>query len=223
MGNLCDCKCSERNSEHEQTEPSRQPELTPVEFASLKNTLKTGDLCVLYRKGMEEPHYAMFVVYEDLCDHAPLLLLKGKTKPLPLDHFKLQHGNNLRHVRLVSANCRIFYGDYEKVLIYKLKRDQVILGERVDEVTEIVRKLKYHKDELKFIEDTKISDARRSQYVCTFMLAHVMSRLGCMKVTPHNVMPEDFMSHLNLGEPTSIILPEATKGPRSPPFFAKLM
>ena len=230
MGNSCSCccKCSKRNYEHEEVAAATptQTEPTPVEFTSVANTVKTGDLCVLYREGIEQTHYAMFVVYEDLGDHSPLLLLKGKTKPLPLELFKRQHEKSLRHVRIVSANGRIFYGDYVKILIYKLKRKQVITGAHVDKVTEIVRKLNYHEDELKFIEGVKTSDARRSQYVCTFMLAHVMSRLGCMSVQPHTVTPENFISHLNLDEPISIKLPETTKGPcitGSPPFFAKLM
>lgn len=228
MGNSCDCMpCSKTNRKHEQAEISAtQADTKLVELASVAGTLQTGDLCVLYREGMEQPHYAMFVVYEDLGDHAPLLLLKGKTKPLPLECFKCEHERNLRHVRLVSANCTIFYGDYKKVLIYKLKQNQIIPGARVDNVTEIVRKLKYHEDELKLIENVGLSDAHRSQYVGTFMLAHVMSQLECMSVQPHAVMPEDFTRHLSLDEPISIKLPETTKGPLitgSPPFFAKLM
>ena len=231
MGNSCGCccKCSKANYEHEQGETPAQTELTPVEFTSVANTLKTGDICVLHREGTEQTHYAMFVLYEDLGDHSPLLLLKGKTKPLPLERFKCECDNNLRHVRIVSANGRIFYGDYVKVLIYKLKRKQVVTEThcQVDKVSEIVRKLSYHEDELKFIEDTNnISDARRSQYVCTFMLAHVMTRLGWMSAQPHTVTPENFLKHLNLEEPISIKLPETTEGPLSTgsaPFFAKLM
>ena len=228
MGNSCGCccNCSKRNYKHEEAETPTQTELTPVEFTSVANTLKTGDLCVLYRDGIEHIHYAMFVVYEDLGDHSPLLLLKGKTKPLPLERFKRQHEKSLRHVRIVSANGRMFYSDYVKILIYKLKQKQEITGANVDKVTEIVRKLNYHEDELKFIESAKISDAQRSQHVCTFMLAHVMSQLGCMSVQPHTVTPENFINHLNLEEPISIKLPETTEGPcvtGSPPFFAKLM
>jgi len=232
MGNLCGCKHSKRSNEHEQAENSVQTkltsegstELTPVEFSSIADTLKTGDLCILYRHNMEEPHYAMFVVYEDLGEHSPLLLLKGKTKPLPLERFKRER--SLRHVQIVSASSRIFYGDYEKVVIRKLKRSQIISGAHVDEVTEIVRKLNYHDDELKIIEDTNLSRPRRSQYVCTFMLAHVMTQLGCMSIEPHTVTPATFINHLNLDEPISIKLPETSKGPLitgSPPFLAKLM
>lgn len=228
MGNSCGCNCLEANSEHEQAEASTQAEPMPVEFTSIRDTLETGDICMLYRKGMEQPHYAMFVVYEDLGDHSPLLLLKGKTKPLPMERFKHECGKSLRHVRLVSANCRIFYGDYVKVSICKLKKKDVIPGALVDKVTEIVRKLKYHEDECKLIENPKLSNGCRSQYVCTFMLAHVMSRLGCMSVQPHTVTPEDFTRHLSLDKPISIKLPETTKGPLitghgSPPFLAKLM
>ena len=221
MGNLC----LERNIEHnKQEEESIQTELTPVEFTSIANTLETGDLCILYRSMTEQPHYAMFVVYDDLGDHSPLLLLKGKTRPLPLERFECE--KCLRHVRIVSANTRIFYGDYVKVLICKLKKNQMIPGAKVDEVAEIVRKLNYHENELKIIEDANLSDACRSQYVCTFMLAHVMSRLGCTTVEPHTVTPKDFTKHLSLHEPISIKLPETSEGPLitgSPPFLAKLM
>ena len=225
MGNSCGC-CSKQKYEHKEAETPTQAELIPIEFNSVANTLKTGDVCVLHGEGTEHIHYAMFVVYEDLGDHSPLLLLKGKTKPLPLELFKREREKSLRHVRIVSANGRLFYSDYVKILIYRLKQEHVI-KECVDYVSEIVRKLNYHEDELRFIEGAKISDARRSQYVCTFMLAHVMSRLGCMSCQPHTITPENFISHLNLhDEPISIKLPETTKGPcftGSPPFFVKLM
>ena len=60
---------------------------SPVDFNTIASTLGTGDICLLYRKGMEQPHCAMFVRYEDMGDNSPLLLLKGKTKPLPLEKF----------------------------------------------------------------------------------------------------------------------------------------
>jgi len=194
----------------------------PVEFSSIANNLETGDVCLLYRKGMEQPHYAMFVVYEDLGDDSPLLLLKGKTKPLPLERF--QKGQ--RDVRIVSASTRIFYGDYEKVLIRKLKKDKAISSHRVDEVAEEVKNLEFHENELKIIQDPNLSDALRSQHTCTYMLAHVMSRLECISVEPHTVTPKDFISHLSLDDPIFIKLPETREGPLvhgSPPFLAKLM
>lgn len=196
----------------------------PVEFSSIANTLATGDICLLYRAGMTQPHYAMFVRYEDLGDDSPLLLLKGKTKPLPLDKFE----KGIREVRLVSASTRIFYGDYEKVLIRKLKKDKVIPGHQVDEAVEAVRNLKFSETELKIIEDESLSAESRSQYVCTIMLAHVLSQLGYLSVDPHLVAPKDFIDHLQLDDAiTSIKLPETKAGPLvshgSPPFFAKLM
>ena len=196
---------------------------SPIDFNSIANTLQTGDICLLYRKEMEQPHCAMFVRYEDLGDNSPLLLLKGKTKPLPLEKFV----KSQRDVRIISASTRIFYGDYEKVLIRKLKKDQVIPGQKVDEVAETVRSLEFHENELKLIEDANVSAESRSQYVCTFMLAHVLSRLGHASVEPHMVTPENFIGHLKLDDPISINLPETRAGPLvshgSPPFFAKLM
>lgn len=227
MGNLCGCKCLEKtNSENEQVETKTQAEPTPVEFISVRDVLETGDICMLYRAGMEHPHCAMFVVYEDLGEHSPLLLLKGKTKPLPIEKFRHERDKSLRHASLVSANCRIFYGDYVKVLVYKLKKHKIIPGAHVDRVIDIVRKLEYHEDELKVIEDPQLSDACRSQYVCAFMLAHVMSQLGYISVQPHTVMPECVLKQFMFEEPISIKLPETTKGPLitgSPPFLAKLM
>ena len=228
MGNSCGCCCnySKTNYEHKQTESPAQAELTPVEFTTVAKNLKTGDICALYREGIDRTHYAMFVMCEDLGDHSPVLLLKGKTKPLPLDLFKRECSKNLRHVRIISANGRMFYSNYVKILIYKWKQKQAVTGASVDKVAEVVRKLNYSEEELKLIEDAKTSDARRSQYVCTFMLAHVMSRLGCMSVQPHTVTPENLLDHLDLDKPISIKLPETTTGPcvsGSPPFFAKLM
>ena len=196
---------------------------SPVDFNTIASSLETGDICLLYRKGMEQPHCAMFVRYEDMGDNSPLLLLKGKTKPLPLEKFV----KGQRDVRIISASTRIFYGDYEKVLIRKLKKNQLIPSQQVDEVAEAVRGLEFRENELKFVEDANLSSESRSQYTCTFMLAHVLSRLGHISVEPHTVTPEDFIGHLKLKEPISINLPETRAGPLvshgSPPFFAKLM
>lgn len=195
----------------------------PVDFISIADSLETGDICLLYRKGMEQPHYAMFVKYEDFGDNPPLQLLKGKTKPLPLENFV----KSQRDVRIISASTRIFYGDYERVLIRKLNRDKIIPGDEVDRVAGEVRSLEFHDDELKLIEDPNLSPELRSQHVCTFMLAHVLSRLGHMSVEPRTVTPKDFIGHLKLEDPISIKLPETRAGPLvshgSPPFFAKLM
>jgi len=196
-------------------------EPAPVDFVSIADSLETGDLCVMYRKGSIQPHYGMFVVYEDLPEQPPLLLLKGKTKPMPLDKFE-----KTRHVRIISASTRIFYGDYEKVVIRKLKKDKIIPGAQVDEVADSVRQLEFHEDELKIIEDTSLSDESRSHLVCTFMVAHVMSRLEQYKGEPHQARPDTFLDGLSLDEPISIKLPETRMGPLStgsPPFLAKLM
>ena len=206
------------------TESREAAEAEPVDFSSIADTLETGDICLLYRKGMDQPHYAMFVKYEDLGDDSPLLLLKGKTKPLPLENFDKK---GQRDVRIISASTRIFYGDYEKVLIRKLKKENAILGQKVDEVAETVRNTEFHENELKIIEDANLSAESRSQHACTFMLAHVLSRLGHLSVEPHTVMPKDFISHLKLDNPISIKLPETRAGPfafhRSPPFLSKLV
>ena len=198
-------------------------EPAPVDFASIAKTLKTGDVCILYRKGMEQPHYAMFVLCDEFDDNPPLLLLKGKTKPLPLEKFEKEQ----RDVRIISASTRIFYGDYEKVLIRRLKKDKDIPGEQVEEIAEAIRNLKFHENELKIIEDANLSPELRSLHVCTFMLAHVMSQLGQISVEPHTVTPKDFISHLKLDDPISIKLPETRAGPlvsqKSAPFLAKLM
>ena len=225
MGNRASRRATRRDTPQGTATGSREvadPE--PVEFSSIANTLETGDICFLYRKGMDQPHYAMFVKYEDLGDYSPLLLLKGKTKPLLLENFDKK---GQRDVRIISASTRIFYGDYEKVLIRKLKKEQAISSQQVDEVAEAVRKVEFHENELKFIEDTNLSAESRSQHTCTFMLAHVLSRLGHLSIEPHTVMPKDFTSHLKLDNPISIKLPETRAGPLvskgSPPFFAKLM
>jgi len=223
MGNCCS-RAAEvdylHNSEHEISETEEDQEL--VDFVSIADTLETGDLCLLYRKGIEQPHYGMFVVYEDLMDHPPLLLLKGKTKPLPLSNFDSDH----RHVCIISANTRIFYGDYEKVTIHKLKKDKIIPGIEVDKVADVVRDTEFHKDELEAIRNPDLTDISRSQHVCTFMLAHILSQLGYLTVEPHKVRPDSFLSNLLLDEPISIKLPETRKGPLctgSPPLLAKLM
>ena len=228
MGNRSSRRSTRRENTHRPqgtvTGSSEAADPEPVEFSTIADTLETGDICLLYRKGMDQPHYAMFVKYEDLGSNSPLLLLKGKTKPLPLEKFDKK---GQRDVRIISASTRIFYGDYEKVLIRKLKKEETISSQKVDEVAEAVRNVEFHESELKFIEDTNLSAESRSQHTCTFMLAHVLSRLGHLSVEPHTVMPKDFISHLKLQNPISIKLPETRAGPLvshgSPPFFAKLM
>ena len=195
----------------------------PVDFITISDDLETGDICLLYRKGVGQPHYAMFLKYEDLGEDSPLLLVKGKTKPLPLDKFNKKG----RDVRIISASTRIFYGDYEKVIIRKLNKDKPITGQQVDEVAETVRNTEFHEDELKIIEDPNLSPESRSQYACTFMLAHVLSGLGYITVEPRTVTPKNFISHLKLEKPISIKLPETRAGPLvvhgSAPLLAKLM
>ena len=226
MGNRSSRRSTRRGDAYtpQETVTNKATDLEPVEFASIADTLETGDICLLYRKGMDQPHYAMFVKYEDLGKDSPLLLLKGKTKPLPLKNF---NDKGPRDVRIISASTRIFYGDYEKVLIRKLEKDQAIPGAQVDEIAETVRNTEFHENELKVITDETVSDESRSQHTCTFMLAHVLSRLGHLSVEPHTVTPKDFISHLKLKDPISIKLPETRAGPLvsqgSPPFLAKLM
>ena len=228
MGGLFSRRRERAASQQQQQRPGSGDATTteegpaPVDFVSIADTLKTGDLCLMYRKGSEHPHYAMFVVYEDLHEQPPLLLLKGKTKPMPLDKFE----KTQRHVRIISASTRIFYGDYEKVVIRRLIKDKIIPGAQVDQVADTVRQLEFHEDELKIIEDKSLSDDSRSHYVCTFMVAHVMSRLEQYKGEPHQARPKTFLDGLSLGELISINLPETRMGPLStgsPPFLAKLM
>jgi len=220
MGSCCGRQADYVHSSEHDLETEEEPQ--PVEFVSIADTLETGDLCLLYRKGLDQPHYAMFVVYEDLVDHPPLLLLKGKTKPLSLSDFDSDH----RHVRIVSANTRIFYGDYEKVTVCKLKKDTIIPGINVDKAADVVEETDYINDELDVIKNPNLSETSRSQHVCTFMLAHIMSQLGYLTVKPHTVRPDNFLNHLVIGDPISIKLPETRKGPLctgSPPFLATLM
>lgn len=228
MGGLLNRRRARGAQQQQQQRPgsgdvvSTKEPAAPVDFISIADKLETGDLCLMYRKGSDQPHYGMFVVYEDLPEQPPLLLLKGKTKPMALDKFE----KTQRHVRIVSASTRIFYGDYEKVVIRKLKKDKIIPGAQVDEVADAVRQLEFHKDELKIIEETNLSDDSRSHIVCTFMVAHVMSQLEQYKGEPHKARPETFLDGLSLDEPISIMLPETRMGPLStgsPPFLAKLM
>ena len=208
----------------QETATNKVADLEPVEFSSIADTLETGDICLLYRKGMDQPHDAMFVKYEDLGKDSPLLLLKGKAKSLLLENF---NDKGRQDVQVISASTRIFYGDYEKVLIHKLRKDQVIPGAQVNEIAETVRNTEFHENELKLIMDENLSDELRSQHVCTFMLAHVLSRLGYLSVEPHAVTPKDFISSLKVDDPISIKLPETRAGQLvshgSPSFLAKLM
>ena len=62
----------------------------PIKFKKIQPTIRTGDLALLYRRDVPLPHLAIFINHAENDPLFPLLLVKGKTKPLPLEKFEPQ-------------------------------------------------------------------------------------------------------------------------------------
>ena len=191
-----------------------------VKFKDIEGSLKTGDLALLYRHGQTEPHFAIFVNHSECDEHFPLLFIKGKTKPLELQHFKRDE----REVRIITAVTRIFYGDYERVAIRKLKTTRKIECSLALNKAEEVEQVPYTQQELMFITEAS-SPELRSRYMCTFILSHVYHKLGIMLSNPCDITPEHFLDALPLEEPIFVKLPPVKPGPLitgEPPLLAQI-
>lgn len=198
-------------------------EKKPIKFYKIEEKLKTGDLAVLYREGQNIPHFAVFLDNSKCDPHFPLLLLKGRTKPLPIEKFKA----SAREAHLVSAVTRIFYGDYKKVVIRRLNtppRDDFVC-QNITEYLKRVQNTPFSEEELKEIRSIK-SDQERSAAVCTYMVAHFYNLLGYLNSEPSNVSPDTLETCLDLEEPIYIKLPPPRPGPVSsgdPPLLSLLV
>lgn len=191
-----------------------------VKFKNIEDSLKTGDIALLYRHGQSEPHFAVFINHAECDEHFPLLFIKGKTKPLELKNFR----SDKREVRIITAVTRIFYGDYEKVIIRKLNINRRIDCKEAMDVAEEVEEIPYTQQEIMFITDST-SPEERSRYMCTFILAHVYHKLGILLSKPSDINPKNFQDALPLGEPISIKLPSVKSGPLihgDPPLLAQI-
>jgi len=202
------------------SEGEEQHENPYVKFTELEKDISTGDLAILKRPGEKYSHFAIFVQYGGCDPDFPILLVKGKTKPLPHFDPKVK-----RHAHLVSAVSRIFYGDYETVSIRSL---QPPAGTNCHDTTKIVDEIAsipFSETEIEAIESAGSAEDR-SAILCAFMIAHFYKKMGVLQVDPETIRPDTLQDNLSLGEPRYISLPPVREGPMAhgdPPFLSKLV
>lgn len=192
----------------------------PIRFGLFEEKISTGDLAILKRAGESVNHFAVFINH-DACDPTfPLLLIKGKTKPLPKFN-----PNEKRHAHPVTAANRIFYGDYEMVSVRQIIPKVEKNCHETMAILEEIPKIPFSDAEIKAIETVE-SPEERSSVLCTFMIAHFYKRLGVLKTDTDGIRPSNLEANLSLSEPTYIKLPAVKEGPVArgdPPFLSKLV
>ena len=197
-----------------------------VDFKKIEHKISTGDLALLYRVGQSMPHLAVFIQNAACDPHFPLLLVKGKTKPLPLERFNPRAG---RFAHPVTAATRIFYGDYERVEIRHLRRaagrPPTSCSEAI-EVVEAIQRTPFAEGEIAAARDASLTDSERSALLCTSMAAHFYKLTGVLDGDPSSTGLDGLLASLDFVDPISVALPPPKPGPlRSgdPPFLAKLV
>lgn len=195
-----------------------------VKFHTIEENIKSGDLAVLYREGQEIPHFAVFIDNSKCDPNFPLLLVKGRTKPLSQDTFKHCHR---REVHPVSAVTRIFYGDYKKVAVRHLSvppQNDMPCQELMVYVDQ-VQNVPFSSKELEAIDKAN-SPQERSARVCAFIVAHFYKLMGVFNGDPTTVTPETLEEHVDLEDPIFVKLPPPRPGPVAsgePPLLFKLV
>ena len=182
-----------------------------VSFTEVLPTVKTGDLVQLYSRGNPHPHYGILVNFPNSDPDLPLLLIKGRTKPLDRGTF-ISH--RVRHLHINVAAVRLFYGDYEKVAIKRLMKGAESHHEKnVLSVVEEVEQTPLSPEEIKAIEEAD-SPEQRSAVLCAFNLARIFHELGALSTdNPSCVRPDTLEEFLSLQEPDFIKLPPPKPGP----------
>ena len=201
------------------------------EYSEIEDTIASGDLAVLFRKGQDVPHFAVFIQHPQDDPDFPLLLLKGRTKPLPKEKTLVT-----REAHTTTAVNRIFYGDYEKVLVKHLESRACgeLPIEKVMEIAENVQKVHFSEHERDAIGKAESPDAR-SALVGALMVARFYKLLSEAVSTDHpifdgdpsRVTPQTLQQCLKLKETKSINVPPPLKrGPLAtgdPPLLHKLL
>ena len=196
----------------------------PIKFKEIQPTIRTGDLVLMYRHEEGIPHMGIFVTHVETDPLFPLLLVKGKTKPLSLEKFDRQ---KMRVVHAVTATTRIFYGDYDRVAVRYISDDGVskIDAQTAMDAIDKVEAIPFSEKERAAIASAK-DDQERSLYMSTFMAAYYYKELGIFTGTPDEVTPENFLPQLPLSDPLYIKLPHVKLGPMvhgEPPFLRQLV
>lgn len=205
-----------------QSNKKRKGSSDTVDFSQLEDSLETGDLAVMRRQGQNMPHFAIFIQHEKCDPKFPLLLVKGRTRPIKMEDFDPAKPRN---VHTVSAVTRIFYGDYETVAVRHLEGGEPLSCAKAMDMIDDVQMILYSKAELDAIDDAE-NDADRSAIVGAFMVAHFYKKLGVFTGDPRSVTPLNLQDQLHLSKPTFVNLPPVKEGPvvkGDPPFLAKLV
>lgn len=148
--------------------------LETEEFEVVEPSVSTGDVAVLQRAGQESPHYGIFVRAGALDPNFPLLLVKTQTKPLLVETFD----KNKRNLHLVTAQNRIFYGDYKSVTVLTLaKRKSLITAQAVIALVEKIKGVPYSDSEVEAIMVGSTPE-EKSAIACTITLSLVFKELG---------------------------------------------
>ena len=224
MGN----KCTTKRKKHSSPLPNEvvskgklKKKEFEVKFIDIEDSLETGDLVLLYRVGEQKPHFGIFVNHSSYDCDFPLLMIKGKTKPLEVARFNATR----RDVHVISAVTRIFYGDYERVAIRRLHT-----GEKIDSLQalnmaeKVEAEIKYSSQEVKMITEAETQE-ERSLIMCTFTLAHVYKELGVLLANPIDLNPDTFQDALPLSDPINVKLPPVKLGPvatGAPPLISQI-
>ena len=193
---------------------SEPPVVEEKEYSEIVEDIATGDLAVLYREEWKQPHFGVFIQHKKDEPDFPLLLVKGKSKPLPLAKFNKTLG---REAHTTSAINRIFYGDYVKVHIRHILTNEIFPINKVVENVEKVQKVPFSEYELEAIEKAESDDAR-SALVSALMVAHFyqlmpVSSDPVFNGDPARVTPDTLQDCLKLSKPEGIKLPATKPGP----------
>jgi len=195
---------------------------SPVRFSEVEDKLSTGDLAVLYRGENRTPHYAVFIKDRQTDSNLPLLLLKGKTKPLPLEKFDRKVP---RDAHTVSATTRIFYGDYRKVAVHTLLTSDEFNIKEISSIIDGLSNILFTDEEVEAIRNAP-TPQERSAILCTFMVAYFYKGIGVLEAQPNTISPATLVDSLQFSAPTYIKLPKVREGPMAsgdPPLLAKLV
>lgn len=179
-----------------------------------------GSLAILKRTNQDIRHYAVFIQHDKCDPEFPLMLVKGKTKPMHCFDPKMT-----RHAHMVSAASRIYYGDYETVAVRFLKTDLDISCQKMVSYVDEMAEIPFSDAEMKAITEAA-SPEKRSAIVCTFMVAHFYKKLGVLDGSVEAITPGHLEDHLDLEEPMYIELPGVKEGPIAhgdPPFLSRLV
>lgn len=212
-----DASCDSKKGKKRDGDGSKE---NPRRLSTFEDSISTGDLAILKREGEDIYHFAIFI-QNDECDPTfPLLLIKGKTKPLEV--FKPA---SKRHAHLVTAANRIFYGDYETVSVRKVVPQVDMTCHDTMKIVDEIPNVPFSDVEIAAIQGAR-SPGERSAILCTFMIAHFYKKMGILATDPNEIRPDNLEANLDLSEPTYVKLPPVKEGPvarGNPPFLSKLV